>query len=559
MSQRRMILAFFGTTLVAVVVLVWLFRALVEPVTQPLVTAHLDSMKRVTPAQYRNIVRHLFGSQVKIEQRFVDNIERSDGLLAVGATQLSVSPVGFQVAEKMARAIAAQVIGEPLRAELIACRPAQPDGFDSACAQQFLGQVGRLLFRRPLSDAELQSQLEIAQRVTEQSSDFYAGLEKSLASMLVSPQFLFRIEYAEADPNDSGAYRLTAYAKASRLSFLLWNSAPDDQLLMAAERGELHTRDGLKNQVERMLQSPWLVDGVRAFFDDMLALDGFDQLAKDAEIFPDFTTRAALDAREQTLRTIVDHVLAKERDYRDLFTTRDTLMTPSLAAVYGVPLVQRRRNTADERWVPYRFGDNDPRAGILAQTSFVALHSYPGRTSPTLRGKALREHLLCQEVPLPPPDVNFNLVEDDTNPDYKTMRQRLSAHATDPTCAGCHKITDPIGLALESFDGIGRYRTSENGASIDTSGAIDGVEFADAIGLGNALRDNPAVVSCVVNRLYSYGTGRPIAATERRWLKSLHQNFAEQDYQFKALLRSVALSDRFYRGSPSEEPEMASR
>lgn len=519
----------------------------------------IDSMKRVTPTQYRNIIRDVFGAEIKIQERFVDTVERQAGLLAVGAANLSVSPVGFNVAEKMARNIAAQVVGERHRAELIPCRPATELDFDQACAQQFIAAVGRLLFRRPLSEQEQRTQLEIAQLAVEKGGDFYAGLEKSLAYLLMSPNFLFRIEYAEPDPEHRGETRLTAYSKAARLSFLLWNSTPDDRLLVAAETGELHTEKGLQREVERMLNTPWLADGVRAFFDDMLALDGFDTLAKDAEIFPDFTTQAALDAREQTLRTIVNHLLKRDSDYRDLFTTPHTMMTPSLAAVYGVPLVQARRNRASERWVPYTFAEGDPRAGLLAQTSFVALHSYPGRTSPTLRGKALREHLLCQEVPLPPADVNFNVVEDDTNPDFKTMRQRLGAHVTNPTCAGCHKITDPIGLALESFDGIGRYRTTENGAEIDTSGEIDGVAYDDALGLGKALRDNPAVVSCVVNRLYAYGTGRDVVPAERKWLKEVRKHFAGEGYRFKALMRDIATSEMFYRGGSPQADKVARR
>ena len=143
-------------------------------------------------------------------------------------------------------------------------------------------------------------------------------------------------------------------------------------------------------------------------------------------------------------------------------------------------------------WQPYEFPPNDPRAGILSQVSFVALHSPPGRSSPTLRGKALREIMLCQRVPAPPGNVEFKIVQDTNNPEYKTARARLDVHRTNPVCAGCHKLIDPMGLALENFDGDGAYRTSENGAKIDASGALDGVTFTDAVGLGKAMHDNPA-------------------------------------------------------------------
>src|SRR6185312_4533075 len=183
--------------------------------------------------------------------------------------------------------------------------------------------------------------------------------------------------------------------------------------------------------------------GVRAFFADMLTFDGFETLSKDGMIYPKFTDAVSRDAQEQTLRGIVDQVVTKDGDYRDLFTTRTSFMTPLLASIYRVPL------TGTAPWQRYEYPANTPTAGILTQISFVALHSHAGRSSPTLRGRALREQLLCQKVPDPPGNVNFDLAQDTGNPDYKTARARLTAHRTDPTCAGCHKLLDPIGLALE--------------------------------------------------------------------------------------------------------------
>ncbi len=174
------------------------------------------------------------------------------------------------------------------------------------------------------------------------------------------------------------------------------------------------------------------------------------------------------------MRTIVDLVLTQHGDYRDLFTTRKTFLTPLLGSVYRVPVAQ-----STGTWERYEFAAGDPRAGIQSEASFVALHSHEGLSSPTLRGKALRELLLCEPIPAPPGNVNFAVAQDTHNPNFKTMRDRLTAHRTDPTCAGCHKLMDPIGLALESFDSDAGYRTSENGVLIDTSGELDGVEFSD--------------------------------------------------------------------------------
>ena len=188
-------------------------------------------------------------------------------------------------------------------------------------------------------------------------------------------------------------------------------------------------------------------------------------------IFEKFSLKVANDAREQTLRTISDLLLAQRGDYRDLFTTRKTFLTRSLGMVYRVPVTSR------DGWESHEFAKDDPRAGLLTQIAFTALHSHPGRSSATLRGKAIRELLLCQKVPAPPNNVDFKLVQDTASTEYRTARDRLTAHSNNETCAGCHKIIDPLGLALENFDGIGGFRARENDAAIDPSGTLDGTAY----------------------------------------------------------------------------------
>ena len=503
-------------------------------------------MRRLTEEQYKQVVADIFGPTVELGGRFEPD-PRESGLLAVGAGQVSVTTSGLQQYDIIARSIAAQVTGEKRRAAMIPCKPTNAQSADEACARQFLSLVGRLIYRRPLTEEELDARVQNAKNATEKLGDFYSGLEMSLAGMLVAPQFLFRQEITEPDPNNPGQQRLDAYSKASRLSFFLWNTAPDDQLLTAAENGDLHKRDGLAKQVGRMIASPKLKTGVRAFFEDMLEFDKFSELSKDAEIFPKFNFIAAEDAKEQTLRTIVNHLVSDGGDYRDLFTTRKTYLTRLLGALYRVPV------TTPEGWESYEFSEDSRQAGILTHASFVALHSHPGRTSPTLRGKALREVLLCQKVPDPPGNVDFNIVQDTANPDFKTVRQRLDAHATEPMCVGCHKITDPIGLALENFDTIGGFRMTENGAQIDTSGQLDGVDFSDAVGLGQVVHDHPGLTSCLVNRVFSYGVGRTPTQSEKKWLDSyIEQSFAEKGYRVPQLLQRIATSEAFFQIANTE-------
>jgi hypothetical protein len=500
----------------------------------------LPRVRIVTTQQYLNTLQNVFGSSVSMDMKFPP-LRRTEGLLANGAALAGVTAGKIETFQRAASSIAAQVVAPERRSYLVPCTPKSETDADAACAKQFFAQTGRLLHRRALSEQEVSRYVTLANDAAAQLKDFYAGIELVLESMLISPDVLFIVESTESDPRHPDRLRLDDYSLASRLSFFLWNSGPDDVLLQAAEQGELRTERGLRRVVDTMLASPRLADGMRAFFDDMFAFDDFDVLSKDPTVYPFFTGAMATDAREQTLRTVVEHLLQKQLDYRDLYVTRATFMSPALAPLYQIP--------ASTGWTEYEFPADSPRQGLLTHVSFVALRAHPGRSSPTLRGKALRERLLCQVVPPPPPNVDFVKLN---NPDahYKTQRERVNVHLEDPVCAGCHKITDPTGLALESFDGAGRYRVAENGATIDTSGELDGVQFDNVVGLGKALRDNSSLPSCLVNRLYSYGTGGAAKAPDRPLLKYFGAEFAEAGYQLPRLLRTIVLSEAFRRVKP---------
>lgn len=501
---------------------------------------------RISPDQYRRTIADVFGGSIAVTGRFVEPGIRDDGLLAVGASRMSVTSAGLESADAMARDVAAQVFDAKYRAVVMPCQPRAEDAPDDHCAAEFIGTAGRLLFRRALSEDELRSHVQVANAAAEAAADFYAGLRVTLQNMLISPDFLFRREQSVAD--DDGVYRLTSYSRAARLSFFLWGATPDDELLKASESGALLTQEGLEKQVDRLMASPRLETGLRAFFVDMLGFDAFETLNKDTAIFPKFTAAITRDAQEQTLRTISDLLLHRNADYREIFTTRRTFLTPSLAALYGVPLMHDTENGAADPWIEYTYPEDDPRAGILTHASFVALHSHPGRSSPTSRGKALREHLLCQKVPPPPGDVDFSLVQDISNPEYKTARQRLSVHAAQPACSGCHAITDPIGLALENFDGGGSLRTHENGALIDTSGELNGARYENAAGLNSALHADPDVPLCLIKRVYAYAVHRAPLGMDLPTFERFSQIFAKEGYRIRPLIRAMATDEAMYRG-----------
>ena len=509
-------------------------------------TARDLSFVRLTESQYRRAIHDIFGESIRVDDSAVDRGARESGLLAIGARKLTLSATELERSETLAQRIAEQVLHPRRRATLIPCIPNDARMPDDECASQFVTRVGLFLFRRPLNFDEIRSYVSMANAATRTLDDFYAGLHASLVGMLVAPDFLFRFERAEADPDRSGRMRLDAYSRATRLSFFLWDSPPDAELIEAARSGTLLSPAGLNRQVERLLNSLRLENGLRAFFSDMLGFDEFATLTIDSGLYPKFTKNVEDDAREQTLRTIVDQLLHKNRDYRELLVTRETFLTPSLAAIYGVPLARSQEMGGAVPWVPYRFADDDPRAGLLTHVSFLSLHSHPGTSSPTLRGQAVRENFLCQIVPPPPGDVDFSFVQDTNNPDFKTVRQRLSAHRENPTCAGCHNLTDPIGLTLEVFDTAGGYRTTENGALIDPSGEFNGKSYEEITGLVEILRQEPTATSCLINRAFSYGAARTPTTDERVWLEDLAAELRREGLEWRELMRRITRQPDFY-------------
>ena len=526
-------------------VLVLLSVGLIATSTQPTRVETSPVMRRLTEAQYRNAITDIFGPDIQFAGRMDPLVRPSHGLQVAGVSQISVSAAGLEQYVRMARAIASQVVDEPHRNTFVGCQPSPVDRFDRDCATDFFHRVGLLLFRRPLSAAEVTPFVEASREGTRSSKNFYTGLALTLETMLISPRFLFDIDVTEADPSVPDRQRLDAYSKAARLSFFLWNTTPDRLLLDAAERGDLHTESGLMTQVDRLVGAERLETAARSFFADMLGFEHIEDLAKDAVIYPQFIRTVKTDMPEQTLRTIVNHLLVENGDYRDLLTTRRTFMSRALGMVYRVPV------SDGDDWTFYEFPEESPRAGILTQMSFLAAFAHDGRSSPTLRGRAIRELFLCQPVPDPPANVSFSLVENTTSTKRPTARDRLTPHRTRRACASCHAMMDPIGLSLENFDGVGVYRSEENGTSIDASGELDGVLFDDPASLGQAVSMHPALPTCLVRRVSEYAMRRSLIEEDKGWVEDLTNKFARSRYRFRDLLRAVATSDAFYNPSLS--------
>ena len=506
----------------------------------PAENSYVASLRRLTEQEYRNSIADIFGKEIEVRGSF-EPTKRTGGLEAASTALLSVTPVGLESFNKMAGDIAAQVTAEKYRAKL-PCTPQDPKAPDDVCAREILSHYGLLLFRRPLTAAELENPVGLLHSITERTNDFYAGLHYGLSMLLQLPDFLFRKEVALPSV-DSKSGTLDSYSRATRLSFLMWNTTPDAELLRAAGNGELNTSAGLAKQVDRLIASPRLEVGMRAFFDDMLELDTFDTVSKDSLLYPKWGSAMATSAREETLRTVIGLTLHDNGDIRDLMTTRQTYIDRRLAMLYGVAFPF----TGD--WVKYEFPAESGRSGILTQISMLSMFSHPGRSSPTKRGVAINEIFLCSPAPVPPNNVDFSVVNN-PNSSMKTLRERLMAHATNPTCAACHQRSDPVGLSLEAFDTIGGYRTTENGEPINVSATIQGHTFSGAQGLGQYMHDNPRYPACVARKLYSYSRGLKSSSVDD--FQDAYRAFQNSGFRLRALLKSMAVSDSFYAVRPPE-------
>ncbi len=487
---------------------------------------------RLTAAQYANSIAALFGDDIVVPPE-PEPDAREGGLLAVGAGVSTLSPRGVENFERAAYAVAGQVLDAERRDRVLPCPAAE---LDRSCMEAFTAEWGRRIWRRPLTADEITRLAEVGERAGETLGDAVAGLEYTLAGLLQSPNFLFRRELGEPDPADAGRRRFTDYEMAARLSFLLWNVTPDDALLDAAEAGELTTAEGLRAHAERMYADPRSRDGVMRIFIEWLGLDDLDELRKDTAVFVAMSPEVGSAARTETLSLIDDLVFARDADFRGFLTERRTFVDRKLAALYGV------RAPARDGFAPVDLTGSG-RRGFLGQVSFLALNSHPTSTSATLRGKFVREKLLCQVVPPPPSDVDTSIPEPSGT--TRTLRERVAEHLTNPACAGCHELTDKVGLAFETFDGLGVARTLDHGAVIDPSGDLDGVPFSDADQLVELIAGDPGFGFCVARHVFRYGTGTLDARDQEALVQTLADRFAADGHRFEGLLFDFIASPAF--------------
>lgn len=497
-------------------------------------------LRRLTRAQYANAIVDLFGPSLE-QPPNPEPDARFGGLLSVGATTAAISPRGVEGYEAAAFSLADQAVAPEARDRIVPCVPA--DVVDAACAEATLAPLGRRAFRRPLASEELAEVVALSSDAATTLGDFHAGLSFGIAAILQSPYFLYRVEIGAEGP---GPRPLDGWELASRLSYFVNDRSPDDALLDLAEGGGLDTADGVADALWVLLDGRDADDGVRAFFSDWLQLARLDDLYKDPMVFPHISDTLGESLREEALRTAVDHAFVHGGDLRALATTRTTFLNRELATLYATPAPALQGwGRAERAWA-------EPRRGLLGQGWFLALQSHPTTTSPTLRGKFLREVMLCQQLPGAPAGVDTSIPP--VTERAPTLRERVAQHLEDPGCAACHERTDPVGLGFEHFDGMGRFRSVEEGAAIDASGELDGHRFDDAAGLAEAVRTHDDFSACIVRTMLRYARGMDEGGGEDELVEWLDGEFAAQGHALRPLLELIVTSDLFRTvGDPMED------
>jgi len=408
---------------------------------------------------------------------------------------------------------------------------------EDACAEKILSTLTRRAYRRPIAGEDLQKPMEFYRKAKAEDG-FEAGIEAALNAVLVSPEFLFRIE-REPDGVAPGApYRLSDVTLASRLSFFLWSSIPDDELLATAERRELHKPRVLEKQVRRMLADARAESLVSNFAGQWLHLRNLESITPDLRLFPDFDDNLRQAFRRET-ELHFETLVREDRSVLDLLRVNYTFLNERLAKHYGIPNVygsQFRRVALDK---------NSERGGLLRQGSVLTVTSYATRTSPVIRGNWILENLLGNAAP-PPPAV-VPALKENTISDALPMRARLAEHRANAACASCHNLMDPVGFSLENYDAIGRWRTAEDGLPIDVNGGLpDGSKFAGVAGLEAGLLKSPDLfVSTLTEKLLTFALGRGVEPSDAPAVRKIIREAQADDYRFSSVIIGLVQSAPF--------------
>ncbi|MEZ4295770.1 MAG: DUF1592 domain-containing protein [Polyangiaceae bacterium] len=458
------------------------------------------------------------------------------GLETIAATQLATPPTFIDQYEASAREVAKAAMTDPaVKPKLVPCTPTGID--DAVCMRTVVEGFAPTAWRRALTETEIVRLVNVGITGATAFGSFEMGVRNALSAILQSPHFLYIVEIGEPDPENPGVRKLTPVELATRMSFFLVNSTPPQTLLDAAAQGGLDSETQIRALAEQLLAQPEAHAAVRDFYDEVYLLRNVATAPKDLNLFPEFTPSVRAAMREETLRLIEDVVWDRDADAREVIDADYTFVNGELAALYGYPGV------SGEQWVKVTPPDAQGRRGFLSHGSFLSRAAHAESTSPTRRGAFVVDSLLCDEVPPPPPDVTPILPDDGTP---KTMKEKLAQHMQQESCATCHAKMDPVGLALEHFDAIGRYRTTDQGFTIDSGGQTAELgSFDGSADLATIIRNDERAGNCIVKKVFRHSMGHLESKGERPAVIDLGGTFAESGYSLQSLLVDLTLSPAF--------------
>lgn len=490
-------------------------------------------LRRLTRFEYNNTIQELLG----ITTRPADALPGEEAGNGFGndADALSVSRLLVDGYRTIAADAAIQVAGDVrLASALAGC---DGSGNETACADKFIANFGLRAYRRPLETRETTA-LQAMFAKGRENRDFAAGVRAVVERVLQSPQFLYRIETGEPVEGDANLMRPTPHEMASRLSYLLWGSMPDEALMAAAREGKLRAKAEVRAQADRMLADPRARKVMSQFHMLFLGLAGIDNLARAAQAFPSFKPGMGSLFRMETESFIDDVVWSGPGDLATLLSAPYSFLNGALAQFYGI---------AGVAGDAFRKVDLDPqkRAGFTTHASVLAATTPGSRTNPIVRGKWIYGKLMCQQIPDPPDGIP-------EAPEIKpgvSIRERLAMHRDSAACRSCHELLDPVGFGLENYDGVGLWRTSDNGVAIDASGEISGTDvagpFHGGVELAQRLAVSQDVRSCYVAGWFTYGYGRAESDADACTRAALEQAFSKSNGNVLALVTELTQTDAF--------------
>lgn len=485
------------------------------------------SLRLLTETQYRSTLKSLFTFADELSFDLEDDVALN-GLRAIGTANIALSPKATEAYWHAADIASDRGFGTAANAAATAgCDVSQ-----QACADTYLADFGRRAFRRSLTAEEKTRFSGIYQAGVTKLGTGAAGLKYATMAILTSPYFVYRVELGEASA--PGTRALTGTEIASKLAYFLWNGPPDKELLDLAENGGLKAPGAIATQAARLLGSMTQVSaGMDALFEDYVGLYNLGSVEKLPARFPKFTPALVDAMRQETLMNLGKAALSPG-DFRSVFNSSKSYINGDLAQLYGVSGVSGTSFVQAD--LPAE------RRGLLGNASVLSLYAHANVSSPTLRGKFIRNILMCQAIPPPPPNVDTTLPDESQ---VKTARERLTVHSTNPTCASCHQLMDPIGLSLENFDAMGQYRTQDNGVTIDASGQLDSATFTTEAGLADALAKSDRVPNCLSRLVFRSAWGRLETAADEGFITDMTTAFAASTYQMQKLLTNVVTAASF--------------